>query len=81
MVQAGLAQPATSPEAPAAAGAAHVALKIPSGGGPYARAKHYQVNSSPDRVASCCYVHSGLRTRRVQSISPGEHLINWLLWN
>jgi hypothetical protein len=40
MVHAGLAQPA-SPDA-----AAHVAHKIPSGDGPYARAKHYQVNSS-----------------------------------
>ncbi|EMS57236.1 hypothetical protein TRIUR3_26027 [Triticum urartu] len=45
MVQAGLAQPAPSTGAPAmaaAAAAVHVALKIPSGGGPYARAKHYQ---------------------------------------
>ena len=40
MVHAGLAQPA-SPDA--AAAAAHVAHKIPSGDGPYARAKHYQV--------------------------------------
>jgi hypothetical protein len=44
MVHAGLAQP-PSPDA-AAAAAAHVAHKIPSGDGPYARAKHYQVNSS-----------------------------------
>ncbi|KAF7055320.1 hypothetical protein CFC21_062864 [Triticum aestivum] len=44
MVQAGLAQPAPSTGAPAmAAAAVHVALKIPSGGGPYARAKHYQL--------------------------------------
>jgi hypothetical protein len=41
MVHAGLAQPA-SPDA-AAAAAAHVAHKIPSGDGPYARAKHYQL--------------------------------------
>uniref|UniRef100_A0ACD5WF64 Uncharacterized protein n=1 Tax=Avena sativa TaxID=4498 RepID=A0ACD5WF64_AVESA len=39
MVHAGLAQPAS----PDAAAAAHVAHKIPSGDGPYARAKHYQL--------------------------------------